>query len=151
MSKSGRHTAVQRNFPLLADARRLYALTVLYDVVLLRKQGQRLRRADWPPFLRGDLRITEMDRAGNGSKRNLLCAHLWQAFGTTRRRGLATLFDPVLLPYKDDGLLIAGIDLSSTDGGRVVYEHRQIWLCTSAKGTEAEWERETYYREHPES
>ena len=100
---------------------------MLYDVTFLRRQGLRLKRSDLEPPLRGTLRITEMDRATNNSKRNLLRVELWAAFETSRMRKLASMTDPVLLPTMGDGLLIAGTELQS--GGHKIWEHRQIWLC----------------------
>lgn len=79
--------------------------------------------------LRGTLRITEMDRAANNSKRNLLRVDLWSMFETPRMRGLASMSDPVLLPTLGEGLLIAGIELHSEELGQKIWEHRQIWLC----------------------
>jgi hypothetical protein len=79
--------------------------------------------------MRGTLRITEMDRETNNSKRNLLRAELWAAFDTPRMRGLASMYDPILLPTLGDGLLIAGIELKSEEGGEKIWEHRQVWLC----------------------
>jgi len=108
-------------------SRKLYIYPVFYDVTLLRRQGLRLRRSDLEPPLRGTLRITEMDRAINNSKRNLLRVDLWAAFETSRMRNLASMSDPVLLPTMGDGLLIAGTELQS-EGDRI-WEHRQIWLC----------------------
>jgi len=100
---------------------------VLYDVTFLRRQGLRLKRSDLEPPLRGTLRITEMDRATNNSKRNLLRVELWAAFETSRMRNLASMSDPVLLPTMGNGLLIAGTELQSE--GDKIWEHRQIWLC----------------------
>lgn len=100
---------------------------MLYDVTFLRRQGLRLKRSDLEPPLRGTLRITEMDRATNNSKRNLLRVDLWAAFETSRVRKLASMTDPVLLPTMGDGLLIAGTELQSE--GHKIWEHRQIWLC----------------------
>ena len=98
-------------------------------------------REEWGPLLRGTLRITEMDRVTNNFKRNILKAELWLAYGEARMRGLGSLSDPVLLPYKGAGILIAGTELESTEGGHKIWEHRQVWLCSVARGTEAEWER----------
>lgn len=82
-----------------------------------------------------------MDRASNGFKRNVLKAELWATHGQTRMRALASLFDPVMQPYAGDGILIAGIELESTDGGGKVGEFRQAWLCSTTVGTEEDWER----------
>jgi len=117
---------------------------VLFDVLLLRQKGLRVPRDQWGPSLRGTLRITEMDRVTNNFKRNIVKAELWRAYGDTCMRGLASLCDPVLLPYKGDGLLIAGIELESAECGQKIWEHRQVWLCSVARGTEAEWERARY-------
>lgn len=114
----------------MAAAPTLYTHTVFCEVTLLRQAGRRLRRQEWGTPLRGTLRITEMDRAVNSAKRNLLCIELWEAYGTTSRRGLATMFDPVLLPSPVDGLLIAGIEFESDrSNGLKIFEHRQVWLC----------------------
>ena len=104
---------------------------MLFEVVLLRDKGRRLKRQEWGPPLRGTLRISEMDKSINNAKRNLLCAELWEHYDTTSRRGLATMFDPVLLPSPRDCLLLAGTELDSdqADGGFKIYEHRQVWLC----------------------
>ncbi|MBB1603298.1 hypothetical protein A9977_25035 [Variovorax sp. UMC13] len=124
---------------------------MLFDVQLLRKQGLRLPRSQWEPPLRGTFQITEMDRDTNHFKRNILKVELWAAFGVSHMRGLATLIDPVLLPNKSEGLLIAGTEIHCTDGGRKIWEHRQVWLCQPAAGTEADWARATYHRTHPET
>ncbi|VTU20197.1 hypothetical protein SRS16CHR_02594 [Variovorax sp. SRS16] len=94
---------------------------------MLRNRSRRLGRGELVAPLRGTLRITEADRATNNFKRNLLVANLWDSYGESRMRGLATLFDPVLLPYKGDGWLIAGTELHSE--GQELCEHRQVWLC----------------------
>ena len=117
---------------------------MLFDVLLLRQKGLRVPRDPWGSSLRGTLRITEMDRVTNNFKRNILKAELWLAYGDTRMRGLASLCDPVLLPYQGDGILIAGIELESAERGQKIWEHRQVWLCSVARGTEAEWERASY-------
>lgn len=82
-----------------------------------------------------------MDRVANNSKRNILKAALWMAYGDTRTLGSASLCDPALLPYQGDGILIAGIERESAERGQKIREHRQVWLCSLARGTEAEWER----------
>lgn len=69
---------------------------------------------------------------------------LWSAYGETRMRGLASLSDPVLLPFDGDGLLIAGVELQSAESGKKIWEHRQVWLCHPAVGTEADWSRTTF-------
>ncbi|MDM0043993.1 hypothetical protein QTH91_05830 [Variovorax dokdonensis] len=97
------------------------------EVVLLRQAGRRLRRSEWRQPLQGTLRITEMDRAANNAKRNMLRVDLWEGYGTTSLRGLASMFDPVLLPYPGDGLLIAGTEFQVE--GKDISEHRQVWLC----------------------
>lgn len=108
----------------------LHTCTVFCEVILLRQAGRRLKRPEWGPSLRGTLRITEMDRAINNAKRNVLCVELWESYDTTSRRGLATMFDPVLLPSPRDGLLIAGTELESDlSNGLKIYEHRQVWFC----------------------
>lgn len=119
---------------------KLYIHTVLFDVILLRQDGRRLPRSEWPMPLRGTFRVVEMDRETTNAKRNLVKVELWAVINETRRRGLASLLDPVLLPYQGSGMLVAGTELRAENGGRVVYEHRQVWLCTLAGGTEAEWE-----------
>ena len=105
---------------------------MLYAVTLLRSRGLRLKRSEWEAPLLGTLRITEMDRGNNNSKRNLLRADLWHDFGTARMRGLASMLDPVLLSYDGDGLLIAGTELEVQGVGEKIWEHRQVWLCQAA-------------------
>ena len=103
---------------------------MFFEIVLLRQSGRRLRRQEWGTPLCGTLRITEMDRASCNAKRNVLRADLWESWTTTSRRGIATIFDPVLLPYTGDGMLIAGIELETDmSQGIKIYEHRQVWLC----------------------
>lgn len=113
---------------------------MLFDVLLLRQKGLRVP-CDAGGLRLRTLRIREMDRVTNNFKRNILKAELWLAYGDTRMRGLAYLCDPVLLPYQGDGILIAGIERESADRGQKIREHRQVWLCSVAGGTEAEWER----------
>ena len=115
-----------------------------FDVLLLRQKCLHVPREQWGPWLRGTLHISEMGRVINNFKRKILKAELWLAYGEARMRGLALLCDPVLLPYKGAGILIAGTELESTDGGHKIREHRQVWRCSVARGTEAEWERARY-------
>ena len=56
--------------------------------------------------------------------------------------------DPVLLPFDGDGLLIAGVKLQSAESGRKIWEHRQVWLCRAAVGTEADWSQTTVNQAH---
>ena len=118
---------------------------MLHDVVLMRKNGERLTKENRPSYLRGTIRIVEMDRQHNHFKRNILMIHLWLSHGDSRMRALANMADPVLLPYDGPGLLIAGIETEAS--GNTIKEHRQVWLCTKARGTEVEWEREEAARE----
>lgn len=121
---------------------------MLYDVVLLRKNGERLAKHQRPPFLRGTIRIAEMDRQHNHFKRNIVNIHLWQAFGSMSKRGLANMVDPVLLPYDGPGFVIAGTEIEAS--GDTIIEHRQVWLCVPAAGTEHEWQREEAARARAE-
>ena len=68
-----------------------------------------------------------MDRVGNNFKRNVVKAELWENYGTTSMRGLATLFEPTVLPYSGEGILFAGFALDSSGGE--ISEHRQVWLA----------------------
>jgi len=109
------------------------------EVTQLRRHGERLRKPDLAPPMSGLVLIVEMDRASNNFGRNVIAAQLWESYNTTSRRSLATIFDPVLLPNDErvrdrlpsggQGMLIAGTELISSEGGRVIKEHRQIWLC----------------------
>ena len=87
-----------------------------------------------------------MDRESNNFKRNVTKVELWAAYNQPRMRGLVSLTDPMLLPYKGEGILIAGVELHSEDGGQTISEHRQVWLCSPAIGTEADWARDQYER-----
>jgi len=99
------------------------------EVVVLRMAGVRLRRAERPAPLRGDLKISDWDGASNSFKRHVRQAELWDKHPTIKRLLRVPIFDPVILRTVDDGFLLAGIELCASDGGHVVAEHAQIWLC----------------------
>ncbi|MBE2261591.1 MAG: hypothetical protein IAE92_02545 [Burkholderiaceae bacterium] len=99
-------------------------------MIVLRNAGVRLRKADWPAPVRGDLRISDWDGASNSFKRHVRQAELWGDDHPTIKRLLRVpIFDPVILRTVNDGFLLSGIELDSSDSGRVVAEHVQIWLC----------------------
>jgi len=102
---------------------------MLCEVVALRRSGIRLRRAEWPEPVRGNLEISDWDGGSNSFKRHVRQAELWEIHPTVRRLLRVPIFDPVILRTVDDGFLLAGIELNASDAGRTVAEHVQVWLC----------------------
>lgn len=102
---------------------------MLCEVIVLRKAGVRLKRADWPAPMFGNLRISDWDGAHNSFKRNVRQAELWEDHPTIKRMLRRPIFDPVILRTVDDGFLLSGIEIESVDAGQVIAEHVQLWLC----------------------
>lgn len=107
----------------------LYACPVFFaEVTPLMRQGLRLKKAERPPAMRVTVTILESDRERNNSKRNLVEASLYVGFGSTQMAGRGHMTDPVLLPHKGPGFLMAGTEMhaETVDGAIRVHEHRQL-------------------------
>lgn len=102
--------------------------SIQWDVVLLRRQGQRLRRGELEPATRGLIEIGE--RADTTFRRAVRVAELLNPVTRlqSRQSVLLPLFDPVVLQVDGAGVMsITGIELHA-HGGRVA-EHQQVWRC----------------------
>jgi hypothetical protein len=101
------------------------------EVTLLRRQGERLRKAERDLPRRLMVTILESDRDHNNSGRNIVEASLYEAYGTARMAGRGRITDPVIVPFKGPGILLAGTELhtEAVDGHLQTREHRQLWLC----------------------
>ncbi|WPH22335.1 hypothetical protein [Variovorax paradoxus] len=101
------------------------------EVTFLRHQGARLRRGERDPPRRLMVTIIESDRDHNNSGRNTVEASLYEAYGTARMAGRGRITDPVIVPFKGPGILLAGTEFhtETVDGHLQTREHRQLWLC----------------------
>lgn len=108
-------------------------LTMLFDVVLLRSAGVRLRKGELPAAVRGHLVIEDEAGTSSSFKRPIRVAHLYQAIGVqqTRQDAMLPLFEATVIRIEGDVITLTGIELAS-EAGRVA-EHGQIWRCTLAK------------------
>lgn len=106
----------------------------LAEVTLLMRDGLRLKRGERGPPLRVTVMIRESDRDKNSSSRNLVEVMLFEHWGIPQARSAGRISDPVVLPYKGPGFLLAGTELcsESIDGERRMLEHRQVWHVVPA-------------------
>lgn len=100
-----------------------------WDVVLLRRDGLRLRPCELAAPVRGLIEVT--DRVDTTFRRPVRVADLINPVSRLQtRQGLITpIFEPVLLRMDEHGAMsLSGIELRSVDGR--VAEHQQVWRCT---------------------
>lgn len=97
------------------------------SVTVLREKGRRLPRSEWPAVVTGRLTVHDWEGSANGFKRPVRVASVWTRQGTSTDRPVLTMFDPVFYRTVPGGFLLGGIELNSTEAGRVVYEHQQLW------------------------
>jgi hypothetical protein len=95
------------------------------SVVLLRRAGMRLRRAELAPPQIGDLRVG--DAGATSFKRPGLVAYLWEQRGALDRHIGLPLFDVALVHVGPDSFSLAGLELQALDGR--VREFAQVWRC----------------------
>lgn len=103
-------------------------------VTPLMRHGLRLKPGERGAPLRVTVMIRESDRDTNNSARNLVTAALYENWGIPQARSAGQISDPVILPYKGPGFLIAGMELATDeiDGTRRLFEHRQVWHVVPA-------------------
>lgn len=100
---------------------------MLCDVVLLRRDGMRLKPPELAPAVRGTLATQWMAQSSLG--RPTLVANLFEHLGETRQRALLhTLLDVQLEFIADGQLSLSGLELDTADGRLI--ERRQVWRCT---------------------
>ncbi len=97
------------------------------EVTFLRRRGLRLQPQEWPPARLANLVVNQLHGPNNPFRQHMRMANLWQDDDSTSKRGVGTLFDPVILMTPGDGLLLRGIELETIDGR--MYEYQQVWLC----------------------
>lgn len=97
-------------------------------VVLLRRNGMRLREPELAPPLVGHLQIDHWKESN--FKRPIRSANLYElnAWGQIHRSLPVMLADPVLLCVDGDRFSLAGIELRVED--KRVIEVQQVWRCT---------------------
>jgi len=98
------------------------------EVTPLMHKGQRLKPHERPVPIRVTVTITESDRDRNNFRRNVVETSLYVNYGIAQMAGRGRLVDPVILPHVGRGFLLSGIELESTDAGKTIFEHRQVWL-----------------------
>lgn len=105
---------------------------MLVDVVRLRDQGVRLRKAELPAPVRGHLVIEDDASTSSSFKRPIRVAHLYQSIGVqlSRQDAMLPIFDAVVIRIEGEVVTVTGTELAS-GGGRVA-EHGQVWRCTLA-------------------
>ena len=127
----GRHLTTsnsgQWNNPHIPTHKKLYAYTVFCEITFLRKNGMRLREAEWLAPVCADLIFGDHEARSNSFRRHLRCATLYERYGGQAWRTVAMLADPVILRSVGDGWLIAGIEIHAQEGR--AHEYSQLWLC----------------------
>ncbi|WP_198084988.1 hypothetical protein [Variovorax sp. E3] len=89
--------------------------------------------------MRGTVTFGEMNRAP-GSEPYSTVVDLWEDYDSSRRRCMAHMSTPVILPNgKRAGLLISGIQRETwhdNEGKLRIKEHRQVWEVVPIPSTD---------------
>lgn len=109
----------------------LYICPVFYaEVIFLRgREGQRLRRSEWPAAIFGEVVIEDSTATKGAFRRLMRRAVLTQTIGVSSVRTAAVIFDPYFLPSAEGAMLIAGVQLQHCVTTKTISEHGQVWLC----------------------
>lgn len=113
-------------------------------VTRLRDHGRCLKRSEIPPPKVGDLRI--FDRAPEDEKGRYTrqASLLGELVGQVRPNVFQPIFDVQVLRIDETGMYIQGREIHASDGGRIVTETTQVWLCqpvtTAPALPPADWE-----------
>ena len=109
----------------------VYLSSMQCQVVLLRRDGVRLKRAEWGEALHGHLEVRDWP-SGSSFKRPVRIAELWSGPVDYPRTHLTVpIFDPVLLRLRNDSFILSGTELQTHEGRTA--EHVQMWLCLLGK------------------
>jgi hypothetical protein len=95
-------------------------------VVMLRRQGLRLKRGELAVPVEGDLRIG--DAGQNNFARPMLAARLWSDAASVEMPLGVPLFEPAVVHAEGDTFSLRGIELAVVEGR--LMEHSQVWRCT---------------------
>lgn len=107
----------------------LYICPVFCNVVTCRESGKRLKPSEWPQPVVGYLFVSDFLANTSSFQRHLRVARLNGASPQFKTQLLRPLFSPELIRSEKGRFLLAGVELETQDGGRVVFEHQQLWLC----------------------
>lgn len=94
-------------------------------VTVLRRNGQRLPRKDWPEPIAGRLEMVEHSAEHSSFKRTTRVLQIMEKVGLVERPALL-LFEPQLLDVTPDAFVFRGIELERRNDN--LSEHVQIWL-----------------------
>lgn len=97
---------------------------MLCSVTLLRRNGQRLPRKDWPEPITGRLEMVEHSAEHSSFKRTTRVLQIMEGVGLVERAAIL-LFEPQLLDVTLQAFVFRGIELEGRDGQ--VFEHQQLW------------------------
>lgn len=99
-------------------------------VTLLRRQGQRLPRKEWPEPITGRLEMVEHSAEHSSFKRTTRVLQLVEKLGLIERPAVL-LFEPLLLDVTRDAFVFRGIELQTQDDQ--IFEHQQVWLVVQVQ------------------
>ncbi|MDZ4282833.1 MAG: hypothetical protein U1C04_18965 [Hydrogenophaga sp.] len=97
------------------------------EVIPLRREGERLRPAAWPPMEFGELRMVLWGEREGALQRKCNVANLMQKAGITMQRVALVLIEPRVTHVLADGMVWAGTELHR-DGSGTIVEVEQAWL-----------------------
>lgn len=98
-------------------------------VISCRESGKRLKPAEWPEGVVGYLFVSDFLANTSSFQRHLRVARLNGASPQFKTQLLKPLFSPELIRSEKGRFLLAGVELYSQDGGKVIFEYQQLWLC----------------------
>ena len=123
------------------------------EVILLRKEGRRLPRREWPKAIYGKVVVEDSEPNASNFRRLMRHMTLTQRVGASSIRTAALLYDPYFLPSVDGAMMIAGIEIVASVQKGEICEHSQIWMCRTRAMPDEEREALRYgiERQLPES
>ncbi len=107
---------------------------MMFKVARMREDGRRLKGGEKPSSFTGQLSIlVEAAKRRDGHPRRM--AMLWVSESVNPRRELCQpLFDPRIVSFDGNDLVLAGCEVNIDDATGIVRDTVQIWRCTWVGG-----------------
>ena len=106
----------------------LYIYTVFCEIIPLRLDGRKLCRSEWPPPIRGDLRLGWRSEEACALGRPVHELYVIEGVGAGIKRIAAVLLEPRMVKIHGASMIWAGTTTAQIDGRP--YEVIQSWLVT---------------------
>lgn len=106
-----------------------------FFVTQLRQNGRRLRRSELKPPIEGELTLQDWPPQKDGGRWRLK-AELTGVYGQTRPSLILPIFDVQVMRIDSHAMFLQGTEIepqSTSDGGMLITEHVQVWLCEMAR------------------